>query len=999
MIIRNGFCWILSALILLLAAGGLSYAAGAPAPSAGVLPSPADARPVDLYVLALNADLGRNTNPLPMEAALRAVAVELASRGVYVVYVPVDQLGALSPTAFPRLVMDIQRESTPVQWKAMFLASAKKSENLCQFALAFDSWRSLLSSTTAATDAMVAALAPRFKASAKPTSQLSDAELESLDRAFKLIYDGGPRQALPAAEMIDKVLTSCPSSAEALRAAAWPSAILATQDLYGHLQLRGRLLAVPLGWWIAAENASPGTDARAKLTAAWIALLCGFPNETLAMVGKIDKDGQSEPLAEALVMFATRDYRPLDDGLAKNAPAIKQLAWIWAIQECGLFESRDQLALEIMKSRECVAFGPMYGVPGVGTGHMFCAAMAGAATYDPLQAIIGMDAIPADARKALGDELASFYREADNQGECLWEGGRVARCVKVFNKGTALALKSADGPQRSKDGTLAWQCLSPWAYGQVQRGLTYQTLHLYAYFLWGMWGVPDKAEPVADDVVTAFMGDDSEAALFFQIVDNMTNGREAPGFLTQNICRSELASAPAQWALMTKWVAAQYIDGLRQYEHVYLHPCGAWEEELSWEGGEVSKVTGERKAAYEAVLVDDRYSRVRAYATKYEPASAAELKAIADLMPYNYHVAATIAWFTQQERRFDLAIDFYNLAIKAEPSVILAYRNLADVYAAKGDRARAIATLKDGCARSEYTVASGNAMSRLATILFEDGQKDESLVWAERGSETGSYIGLTTYGRILIDTGKVSEGLEYYRQNAERYDSGCWNYLNLAFIHKEPADKIIREARKLAKIHAGRNQESCITGALATHGQFDAARDILTSDVGIQDGPTRDRWLAAFALMEGKFQEADKLFRSAIDGGYLPKATNSEDLYTVQEAYIAACFAKDDDLKKRSAEYAARYENADGQFGVLARYMQGQITRDQAVEQTAQFPYMRVNLYWTFAAECEASGDTARALEYYKLGGAGTEGDWMFAGWAVRRRAEALEAKPGKTGQ
>ena len=971
----------------LVLVAGLAYLLASGCPKA------ADTRDTNapaLYVLAPDSQAARLAHLLPPEAALRAAAAEIAARGLHVAYVPVPQLGALGPTAYPRLVL--RCEADGAGWAAALEVSAKKSRELGRLTFEMDSWDALVSSSAKASGVLVTALERELKTGARPAArELAAEDRASLDSAFADICNDGPEAALPAAALVDKVLTGNPLSAEARCAAAWPSAMLASPDLHGHMQLRGRFLAVPLGWWLAARNASEAGDARTRLTEAWVALACGFPKATLAIVDKLDKEAASLPLAEALRMFATRDYRPLLPDAA-GAPAIKQLAWVWALRQCGLFSQYDEAIYKIMDSRKSAAFGPLSGSFGVGTGHMFTEAMAGGATYRFINTVAGMDAAPAGPRRVLKTVLQALPASAEVAADKpqLWEGARVADCVKLLSRARTLAQACPDGPTTRQDGKTAWQSLSPWAYAEAQSGLAYHALYLRGFFVSRKWSVPEVATAFLDDVVEGLEKDQSAAA-FFQVIAFTARGGLVSGDTLYTLYGEELGIQPATWGRLPEWADKDYTNQVRMSAGVVYRPCGAWEAQSCWKGYNIAKMADKGRSLYKRAVDNDDYSPIRSYALTCEDATPDEVRAIVAKMPYYTDIAKTFADEAAAAKQTELAIELYEACIAGAPDLIGGYWSLSDLYLAQGDRERAIEVLKEGCQSSQFSVWTGNAMSRLAGLLLDSGKIDEALEWAQRGAQTYSGMGLEVYGRALIAAGRAEEGLESYRQSAERYGSGAWPYLIQMSICKKPAERVVSEAKRLAAMYPHSETVNRIASALAMHGQTGAARGISGGEFAYGDIVAHARFLGLCALLENNPAEAASRYRIAfIDRPY---RAPDEEPYSLQQAYIAACLAGDESLKKEAAARLCAYTGGDAGILLMGAYLKGERTREDAFRRSGENYYQHLNMCWLMGAECEAAGDGAKALDYYRHVASYPHADWVFAGAGVRQRIKALEAQ------
>ena len=222
------------------------------------------AAPVRLYVVAPDGGCTWETNVLPAEATLRAVAIEAAAAGADVVFVPVDQRATLADSAYPRVTASLV-EGKEHTWAFSLEHAAGKAVPIGEEKFEWGTFDALSRCVGRAAEGVT--LLMRAAVSLPPApraSQLSVADEQALGKAFDRITDLGPGVAIAEAAKIDAVLTANPRSPDALCAAAWPACILGTGELYGSFQLRNRWLAVPLSWWVEARVCGAEGSARGQ---------------------------------------------------------------------------------------------------------------------------------------------------------------------------------------------------------------------------------------------------------------------------------------------------------------------------------------------------------------------------------------------------------------------------------------------------------------------------------------------------------------------------------------------------------------------------------------------------------------------------------------------------------------------------------------------------------------------------------------------------------------
>ncbi|MCD6405664.1 MAG: hypothetical protein J7M19_07550 [Planctomycetes bacterium] len=112
----------------------------------------------DLYIVAPDFQVAGCSNLLPLEATLRAVAIEVCAGGVRTVYVPVNQKDTLGESAYPRLELALPGPSSQGKWRVILKKSATDSVELAQVELDRKNWERLTKTVSAARDAVVLAV-------------------------------------------------------------------------------------------------------------------------------------------------------------------------------------------------------------------------------------------------------------------------------------------------------------------------------------------------------------------------------------------------------------------------------------------------------------------------------------------------------------------------------------------------------------------------------------------------------------------------------------------------------------------------------------------------------------------------------------------------------------------------------------------------------------------------------------------------------------------------
>lgn len=962
----------------------------------------------EFFILAPQPDFAKKTNLLPLEATLRAVAIELAARGVRVSYVPARQLPALDKAAYPRLEFSLVSYGARDERTPMLHISPKDSRPLANIRFDRNTWQALTAGISAARDSITDAIASNLKIPPPIiASSLTEAQRSSLDSAFETICEGGPLFAINAAAAIDNVLSAQPGSPAALTAACWPSCILGSQDLRGCLQLRDRWLAVPLSWWVAAQQAAaraptthspPSAQAhRATLTEAWVALLCGFPKETLALLESLPQQSSPLPLARALSTFATRDWRPAEKADLQGATAVEQLAWIWAIQECKVFVPRADQVLQIMLSRGSAAFGPLYGIPSVGDGHSFTTPMVALAATESLRDITSLPALEAEPgesilRKAAGPDMpdATIEETCRRLFRKLASGEPDARTVALLKEAFDIALASPDGPLAPRTDPAAWQSLSPWAWAQASRGLFYKCLQLRGKFLFRNWGVKDKAAAFLEQVLAGLEENSPEWLLFRSYLGLTLNEKEALVSAHQNFFRTEMGKHPAQWNIISRVVHDDWLESVRRQWRIYHHPCGSWQSQMCLSTCLEKAPTDASRRWYNRCVENDFYNTIRIHARSFESPEPNKLLALARAMPHCYDTVRMMGFTEIQFKRTSLAAELCKIAIEVAPDYVPAYRTLANAHVAAGNKREAIKILREGCTRSYYNMTTGHCMRQLARLLTEVGEIKEAAEWSERTGGSYSYADLIGKARFLAGRGKTTEALEEYRKAAFRYGHASFDYLVFAITTGMPQEKVEAEAMLLAEEHPEDTYVESIAAPLMMYGHFEAAQATIERNPGIDDPVLAMRYRGLLHLMKQEFDAAAEQFTQAARERYFRRYGFRDPAQAGLQAYIAMCLAHNEQGKSQILDFFSAHKNFPQWANPIVEYLRGAVTRDEALEMARDNESVLINLYWLFAAEEDGRADTPKALQWYRRAAGHYLAGWQFAGCFARDRLKAL---------
>jgi len=981
----------MAAAVMLLAATAAGAAGAGRETSAGAGTRRAQER---LYLVAPAPGCAQSTNLLPAEAALRAAAIEIAAGGRDVVFVPVEQAEGLAEEAYPRIELEWRGEEDEEEeeaWRIVRKDSASASRAVGDIEFSWDSWEELISSTRAGSEAIVQAALGQTPGS--PAAQeISQEQKKQLEEAFDAICTQGPDAVLAAAGKVDKVLTACPASPEARTAACWPGLMLAAEDIFGHFQLRDRVLAVPLAWQAAAQSAGPAEGARSKLTTAWTALLCGFPKETLAMLQAADAEGSDGAPARALRMYATRDWRPLARGKAAKATAIEQLAWIFAMEDCWIVEQNEQGLARIMQDRKRACFAQVGRIPIIGWGHKYSQWMVLDAARTLITEVGALEALAAERRERIVRDAGSFTVGALGWND-IWPGMPISEGVRLANSAAQLALEAPDGPvRRTADGTCVWQSVSPWAIAQVERGFFHQMIQLRADYMANIWNVNDHAIAYLDAVAAGFE-DEADARYFFEAASKSLSGEADEDASWEKVFSTEMGSQPVGWGTADLWMSWARLNDARATLGITHFPCGAWETQMCLRSTSMSRYKELSTEWYEAIVKHDEYNRMRGFARTFEGTDTAKLRKVAAKMPYHYTVLRTLGLQAKRANDYEAAEEFLRGAVAAMPFGATAEEDLGKLYSERGDRAKAIETYRSLLKKAPNGLLEASAKAQMCRLLIEEGKVEEALEYGKDASDAYLVSGMRAYADALIAAGRDQEGLDQYRKLGYRYPDWSLEYLFRLYHSKEPRDKIISEAKALAEAHKGLPVQQYIAGPLIVQGDFEAALELLNGPLACKTAAERSRYLGIIALLDDNADEAARHFNAAIDGKYLWERRYEDAPYVAEQSYLAALLAKDEPLEEKALRYIAGIKRPGGETAPMVRYLQGEITREAALEGAKDSKRMQLNLNWIFGVEEEAAGRAAEALDYYRRAADNEMAEEIYGGWFVKQRVKAAAGK------
>jgi len=948
-----------------------------------------------LYVRAPIDDWGR-TNLLAPEATLRTVAIEAAAGGADVHYLPAGQCESPPADALPRLEVAGRGSSGPNS--LIFVLNTGRGECIEVADADFDrtSWQALTSSVCAACEDIMDEVKAELKLTASPAGRLSESDRAALANSLAVLCRRGPSAAAGQAAAIDRILSEHPSDSSVLTAACWPSAMLASCDLHGYFQLRSRFLAVPLGWHIAARRAG-ARGPHADITEAWVALLCGFPGETVDILDRFEAPASLAPLAAALEMFSTRDWRKLDAARAARATAIEQIAWLWALQECQLLTPHLGTVATMLGGRAHPAFGAVYDSQSVEGGHTVTTAMtayAAASVFELARSLesrsperVGpvMNVLPPEL-KGLDQEvfaarlLARFAEVEDENGS----SGLLRAAVDTLR----VALDMPDGPLSHNPGGPEWQSLSPWAQAQVIGGMLYRSLEQRAFFMFRTWSVPESAAAFIRKVI-AEIGADEVPGRFFEICLPITQGRagDATADFGQ-IIKFEMGRVePATWHLYSDWIESRWLEEFaRTRWRVFHHPCGAFQCELLAANAPENSTKKMYGNWYRLATANDPFNKIRARADEFEKADRRAVMKIARSIPYQYRMIRLMALKAYESGRYESAINLFRLGIQTAPDFILNYKDLARVYESMGENKTAIEVLREGLERAPRSVTAAHCQAMLQRLLAIEGDTGDSLEAGAAAARSYSLAGLNARARSLDAAGRYDEALAVYRDAAERYPKAAFTYLVYAHLCNRPGEEIERAARELAVAESGTPLAPYIAGPLMMYGRFDLAAELLNGPLAPKEDYVREAYWGDYYLMKQEFTEAARHYRQALDLEYLSQRRYSEPEYVAERAWIAMSLAGDTTGKAILREWFATFDLVTEKSRPLFKYMRGEATRNEAVKPADAATPPDINLYWLFAAESEAVGNNAEAARWYNKA---VEHDWAkysYAGCFARER-------------
>ncbi len=944
---------------------------------------------LSLYVIA-PANESTRTNVMPMEAALRAVAIEAAGRGADVRFVPVGQQAKLPAGAWPRLEIGRTGSFGPHSRRFIFRTSSDSSVEVADIDFTPGNWRQLRSRVGAACELIMKNLERELSLQPASGSPLSEADKAALERSLDTLVRSGPSSLPDSSEAIDRVLSRHPSNPEALIAACWPSCVTASQDLHGYFHSRQKFLAVPLGWYTAAARAG-ASGPLADITEAWVALVCGFPNDALAILNRVQPSDSLQPLVTALEVFSTRDWRTLSQGWILSATAMEQLAWLWALQESQLLTENIDAVRGILAQRMHPAFAAVYDHGSVGSGHVLTSSnlIWSTAWIFRLGESLGIiddenrqsltASMPAGLRRAEGAAMVTaLYAHFETGGGELESAGiiRAARAV------LAAMADAPDGPLRPGHGDPAWQSLSPWAQSEAAGGLFYRSLEQRAYFLLRSWGVEDRARAFMGEVADALGTDDAQGH-FFALTLLLARGRnEAATERFEDLMQFEMGRAEiAMWYVYGRWMEQRWLEEVvRNYWRVYHHPYGAYQSELLVLRAPEGSARQPYTDWYKACVANDPLNKVRIRAAEYENADSDHILRIARSAPYNLRLTRRLAWRASRAGHYDLAEELLNMGIAVAPDAILNYRDLADVYISTGNTDAAIEVLQKGIANAPYSLTVSHCQATLSRLLIEAGRIDEALDSGGEAAVSYSSTGLSARARALDAAGRHDEALEVYRLIAERYPTGAFSYLVYAYVLNKPAGEIEQAARELASRSHSHPLAPYIVGPLTMYGSFDVAAELLETALAPEDPSLAEVYWGDYYLMKREFAQAVSHYDQAIEEQYFARYGAYGGEHVAMRMYIALCLEGNREGMRVMKGWFARFDGTPEESKPLFAYMRGEATRQEALSMTDEEGSMALDLYWIFAAECEQAAQRDEAAQWYRRASEHPMAHYRYAG-------------------
>lgn len=692
-----------------------------------------------------------------------------------------------------------------------------RAEDVGEVMVSYATWDQLVESAGGLADRILAAvLAETRRGSSAPVkaAPASADQLEMLNQARAAALKVNVGSLSAAARHVDLVLNATPTCPEAHYTASLCGAVTACRYLGGIFHERGRFLGGSLSHWMLARRLAEPQRPADTLAGAWVMLACGYPNAAHASVNTLPTIDQDPAEVKALKMFVTRDYRGLTPETIATASPIEQLAWMWAVQECGRHDLLTDVPQRIALAAKTCALLPLYAraIYVEPAYHQTFLAMKLVMAEDAFELLTCED-IPLARRTTVGRKLAAALGAA--QREDIRElaqaivkavaGSRsekhLAAAIGALAELYETAMTLPAGPVAADEG-LVWRCVGEHDLAELERGLFLLTLYLRARFMGSTWGDPVHANEFCR-LVGEQLSRMPDAADYFKALGLAYLGQGgASRILAKSALEAPLGRRmPAAYTTVVEWPAGS--AGTSREPRVWIgHGRGSWVwSRIAGMAARAGNPSSAGIAARMCLNVDD-YSAWPAANFMALTGSEVFGERLAARMPYNLAVLDSLASVARRASRSEKAIATYCRMIALAPGGPGAYHQLARLYASLGRRAEAVEVAEQAVAKCKDSAGLNNLMGETAVWLVAEDRAEEALDWGRRAAKKLSLTGLRGLAVALKANGEMRDAYRVYRVLAHRHCTGADEFVTFLCERNYPDGKVLENIDSLLLQHA-----------------------------------------------------------------------------------------------------------------------------------------------------------------------------------------------------
>lgn len=829
----------LSVIIMLTIQTGKSFAKDTPVSTQPAVESEPSVPAV--YLHAPGYEYAKKWDPLVAATVFRLLEIDLAaSHGILAKYLPVGQPKG---EYYPCLKISgepLGKKEANTGAHRINVVLATKPGHEKTIASQDASWATFAEMTDhikALSEKVKQALALELNlklSKATKGSRITEQELAILNTARKksLLVNSGEIWA--ASQMVNEVLEKKPGCPEAHYTAAMCGAMLAYQDLFGYFHARPRYLAKALSHWLFAEKQKLATPKRLedKLAGGWVRYICGYPNEAYDVINSLSKKEQASSEASALTMFFTRDYRPLSKKVLKASP-IQQLAWMYAIQDCGATAGLDDIPVEMaMKSRTCV-FIPSYTFTSVGQDHRYTQLGISLAVAHDAYDLLTNDAIPFERRLAIGEELANALGVGREKPKPSFNPiviiartlinrniDRLARRVSMAASmqdieqnitPTLVAMMklydaAIDASENSTAGPVR-QTISLRDFAEMQRAVLLMRIQQRLCFMAYQWAVNEEAILLGKAVAKGLASNRELQNYFDGFAIGLANEQEKQKTIAKSLLDSPLGELlTIQCGIVGEW--AGFLGHKMDIPFKPGRGCWQWDLLIRFTRNK-NNFKDIRWQSINMLLACDKYSKTPISSYIWKTKSFHCVNGIEKRLEYDLGLQTDIGWIAQSLGRLKYAEKYYKAAVKSKSPKAgsNSYRLLAELYLEMGKKDKAIETAIEAGEKLKHSVRLSNLKGELAVWLVDVGRLEEALYWGKKAARSYSAQGLNGLAVALEANGKIKEARKIFQAMAIRYDSCTNDYMGFLLRHDYPVDEIVSEIKALVEKHPNVSQE------------------------------------------------------------------------------------------------------------------------------------------------------------------------------------------------